>query len=1145
MSRARTVAELLLVAAMATAFLLAATAVRPAQADAAPAWEALTSWGPTVLEPGKRGAVHLEIGNVGDQQATGWPTVEVQLPQGVTFDQADPAGLPVAGWTCAPLPGDPQTVSCANTFAPSLPSLLPLPYTYVGAFIPIFVEFTVDVAPGAPVGDHQLIVKLSGGGAVGDPVTAEHDVRIDTAPAGFGILDGTFATGVVDESGADFTQAGGHPDEAVAEFATTKTFRDPDVTGDWVQVVVPDQSIKDVVTEIPPGFAGNPLATPTCAAHLIHDNACPPSTQVGYAQAENLAAPQAQMTAIYNVTPPSDAPAHFMFNSGGGPVLLAPTVRSDGDWGLNISARDVSEAAPVYSTRVVLWGDPSDPSHDLQRCAILSHVGDICPGYNAAGGSGGPGLHEPHVSTVPPSALLSNPTRCTGTPDITTIRMAPWTDPAPFEPDGDPDLTPPTSWFSDTASTPPLTGCEALVFTPSIDVKPTASKPGAPSGLEFKLTLPQNDDPDGLATAHMRDATVSLPVGTTVNAGSADGLGSCSSSQIGLTSKDPVSFTKLEPSCPLSSKIGTVEVKTPLLEDPLLGEVFLAAQGDHPFDTLVAIYIVVRGPGILGKLAGRVDMDEQTGRITTTVIDNPQVPFETLTVRLKSGNRAPLTLPSTCGPHRATADFTSWAGHDMEVSDSFTVDCPGNGHTFSPTFVGGTGNPIAGDSTDMHVRITRDAGKELGRVAIVPPRGVLASLKHVDVCSESQLAPASNEPGSPLNPPGRKTQVTPSCPVGSQIGTTTVGVGAGTSPFFPLIPGTGATGRIFLTGAHKEADSPTPLGMRPIAYGAAIEVPAVAGPFDLGTVLVRSAIYADPTTADLMIVSDKLPRILEGVPLNARDIRVDVDRAGFTRNPTSCREQAFSAHIQAQDSGTAVSRSTRFQVGDCAALAFKPRLGLRLVGKRQLKSGRHPQIKATFRQGAGQAGVKRVKVTLPGTLALDSDNAQDLCEFVDGIKLDLENHCPPGSIVGRARAVSPLLKEPLTGNVYFVKNVRIDPDTGNPIRTLPMIIVALRGEIAVNLRGESSTAGNGRLVNTFAGVPDAPVSQFNLNIKGGRNGILLVTENRRGKIDVCKAGKQIAEVDSDAQSGKRRDFNVRVKTPCAGKSKKKKRGGRR
>jgi hypothetical protein len=206
-----------------------------------------------------------------------------------------------------------------------------------------------------------------------------------------------------------------------------------------------------------------------------------------------------------------------------------------------------------------------------------------------------------------------------------------------------------------------------------------------------------------------------------------------------------------------------------------------------------------------------------------------------------------------------------------------------------------------------------------------------------------------------------------------------------------------------------------------------------------------------------------------------------------------------------------------------------------LTGRKQVSTGKHPGVRALVRQtGVGEAGIKRAKVTLPKSLALDPENAQALCEFEDGTKPDLEKHCPKGSIVGRARAKTPLLERDLVGNVYFVKNVRKDAKTGNEIRTLPMLIVALRGEIAVNLKGESSTTRGGKLVNTFNNVPDAPITKFNLNIKGGKNGILAVTRTRRAKINVC-ASRQIAEADMDGQNGRVRDFNVRVKTPCTKK----------
>ena len=313
-------------------------------------------------------------------------------------------------------------------------------------------------------------------------------------------------------------------------------------------------------------------------------------------------------------------------------------------------------------------------------------------------------------------------------------------------------------------------------------------------------------------------------------------------------------------------------------------------------------------------------------------------------------------------------------------------------------------------------------------------------------------------------------------------------------------------------------------------------VPAVAGPFDIGTVMVRAAIYVHPRTAQVTVVSDQMPRILDGIVLNVRDIRVNIDRKDFSTTPTSCSEKQVIGDIRAQD-GTGVSRSSRFQVADCAALPFKPKLAMRLTGRKQVKTGKHPGIHAKVNQtGIGEAGIEKAEVRLPKSLALDPDNAQALCEFEDGTKDDLENHCPKGSIVGRSRATSPLLNDPLVGNVYFVKNIRIDKKTGNEIRTLPMIIVALRGEIAINLKGESDTTKSGKLVNTFNGVPDAPVSKFNLNIKGGKKGILAVTRTRRARINLCARPKShVAEADMDGHNGRRFDRDVRMKAPCSKK----------
>jgi hypothetical protein len=316
-------------------------------------------------------------------------------------------------------------------------------------------------------------------------------------------------------------------------------------------------------------------------------------------------------------------------------------------------------------------------------------------------------------------------------------------------------------------------------------------------------------------------------------------------------------------------------------------------------------------------------------------------------------------------------------------------------------------------------------------------------------------------------------------------------------------------------------------------------------------VVVRSALHVDPTTAQVTTGVDQsrlygtdgtleqtiegaMPRILKGIVLRQKEVRVLADRKDFMINPTDCSQQSTTADITGYQ-GANVSVDSRFQASDCARLPFEPTLTLALTGKKQTRTGKHPGVNAEVTQtGIGEAGIDKAVVRLPKSLALDPANAQALCEFEAGTKPDLENHCPKGSIVGRARAKTPLLENDLVGNVYFVKNVRTDPKTGNTIRTLPMIIVALRGEIAVNLRGESSTTKAGKLVNTFANVPDAPITKFNLNIAGGKNGILAVTRTRKAKINLC-SGRHIAEADIDGQNGRRHDTDIRMKTPCTKK----------
>jgi hypothetical protein len=343
---------------------------------------------------------------------------------------------------------------------------------------------------------------------------------------------------------------------------------------------------------------------------------------------------------------------------------------------------------------------------------------------------------------------------------------------------------------------------------------------------------------------------------------------------------------------------------------------------------------------------------------------------------------------------------------------------------------------------------------------------------------------------------------------------------------------------------ERKGDAYLTQGYKGCPYGLMVKVPVEAGPFRgdlaLSPIVVRQAVCVDRSDAHVTAVSDPLPIIHHGIPLRMRAVTVNIDRPDFSLNPSDCAPKQIVGEFKSPQ-GAQARQTVPFQASGCGSLSFKPKLTMRLTGRKQIRTAKHPGVRAQVTQtGVSEAGIDKAVVRLPKSLALDPDNAQALCEFTDGTKPDLENHCPKGSVVGRARATTPLLDQPLAGNVYFVKNVRTDPDTGNQIRTLPMLIVALRGEIAINLKGESDTTRSGKLVNTFNNVPDAPITRFNLNIKGGKTGILAVTRTRKARLNLCaKPQSHIAEADLDAHNGKQHDKNIRLKTPCTKQTTKK------
>jgi hypothetical protein len=1044
----------------------------------APVWDSEVFWGPTDYQAGEPAFLLVQPINRGDTATSDITQIELNLPPGVTINHVGDASNLV--WFCQ-IPGFPENACLTVDSFPAEGFARRL-------------ELHLDVAPGTQ-GTFPLGMTISGGGAAA-PHTETHQVTIDDTPLGFGAKPGSVKAGAFDETGADFTQAGGHPFSAEGRF-------DLNVDSSAEQE---GGFLKDTVTDLPVGFTGDPTAVPTCTDAQLAEFECPVESQIGFVRLYLYGLEANQVVGLYNMEPPDHLAAQFGFHPSGDSytVKLDATVRTDSDFGVRVVAANTPEEYVVARARVVVWGVPADPAHDHQRCENLNATVMACTGTDSLGTPAeGDNLPDylPASSSAPVRPLLSNPTRCAG-PLETVFRFSGWLNP-PAELAA-PDFAD-SAWDNHAAPNPAVTGCELVEFDPTMAAEPGSKQAGQPTGLEVDLDLPQNDDPGGLATSHLKKTTVTLPEGMTVSPSSANGLQACTRDQIGLTTPvgvTPARFSKAPVGCPDASKLATGTVTSPALEDPLEASVYLAEQDLNPFGSMVALYLVAEHPSTLVKLAGRVDLDPETGRVTATFDDNPQLPVSEVKLDFPDGPRASLTVPAQCGSHSIGWSMDGWSGASKSGSDQFASECPAGVDPsaplpFAPSFTGGTVDPTGGEHSPFVLRIERgDRQQELSDLRIEMPNGLVAKLAGVPLCPDAQAAAGT-------------------CGQASRVGTATSGAGPGPNPFY-------VSGPVYLTGPYRGAP-----------YGLSVAVPAKAGPFDLGTVVVRTALHVDPTDAHVTAVSDPLPRILKGVPLQIRDVRVSIDRPGFTLNPSSCREQQFAGTISSTQ-GASSDLTERFQASGCARLPFKPSLKLRLTGRKQTTTGKHPGIRAQVTQRPGEAAIKRAEVRLPKTLALDPDNAQALCEFVDGTKPDLENHCPKGSIVGRARATTPLLDKPLAGNVYFVKNVRTDARTGNQIRTLPMIIVALRGQIAINLKGESSVKGP-KLVSTFPTVPDAPVSKFNLNINGGRNGILTVTRTARRRLSIC--GRQTAESDMDAHNGRTHDRNIRITTPCGKKGK--------
>jgi hypothetical protein len=782
--------------------------------------------------------------------------------------------------------------------------------------------------------------------------------------------------------------------------------------------------LKALKLTLPPGLIGNPQATPKrCSIIDVLGNACPLASRLGTLLPnydEGLFGSGEVVAAIYNVTPERGYAAEFgVYLAALEKVaLIYAKVGPAPDYRIQVTIPDIPNSGDIANSIATFFGDPA-----------------------TADG-------EPT-----PTAFLINPSDCSHGPFATEAQAESWDEQG--------------QWVHASAPAPGVTGCDQLEFTPTIEALPTTNLADSPAGLDFNLKVPQGEDPKGLATPPLRDATVTLPAGLSANPGLADGLQGCTEAQIALDTTEPAT-------CPLASQIGTAEVTTPLLEEPVQGQVFLGApecspctEEDAQDGRMLKLYIQALQPqtGIDVKLAGKTSANPATGRLTTTFEDNPQFPFSDLQLHLKQGPRAALRTPATCGTYTTTTHLRPWSAPetpDADPSSSFAVTSTPSGAScatdpakapLSPALQAGTLNPLAGTFSPFTMKLTRgDGEQELSSLEVTTPPGIAADLRGVPYCPEAALAAAAKSSG-------HAEQSSPSCPAASQVGTATVGAGAGPSPYH-------VSGKVYLAGPYKGA----PLSL-------AVVTPALAGPFDLGTVVVRAATYVDPSDAHLHVVSDPLPKILDGIPLDIRDVRVNVDRPNFTTNPTYCEPMSIFADVFGT-AGAAARVSNPFQVGGCKGLGFQPKLSLRLKGG--TKRGDTPAFTATLTARPGDANIGRAAVTLPHSEFLDNAHIKTICtrvQFNEGAGNGAS--CPAGSVYGFAKATSPLLEAPLQGPVYLRSSSH----------QLPDLVAALGGQIEVDLAGRVDSV-NGGIRNTFEVVPDAPVTKFTLSMKGGAKGLL-------------------------------------------------------
>jgi hypothetical protein len=861
-----------------------------------------------------------------------------------------------------------------------------------------------------------------------------------------------------------------------------------------------ETDLRELHLGLPDGLLVDPAAAGLCSAASFvaprsspfeasaSGESCPNRSQVGTIEAEDGAG-EVRRFGLFNLGPPGGAFARFGAAPFGKDLVLdAHLVENEGgSVHLTLDASEIPADLALRGLVATLWGTSWDASHNGERGNCLNEAEPAFPWAKCSG------VDEPISS--PPLAFLTLPTEC-GRPLLFTARAAAWSGAESSA----------QALNRDSGNQPvAIEGCETLGFEPHVQGALATKRVSSPSGYVFGL---DDDDPGFVnprrrAEPRARSVVVRLPRGVTLNPSLGAGLEGCTRAQFAAESAD----LGQPGGCPNGAKIGDVDIGIPFYKGQLEGALYLAQPSDNPYGSLLAVYLVAGAAdrGILLKAQGKLTPDPADGTLTAAFDGLPQLPYSELRVSFHSGQRAPLVSPPSCTTATSRIESTSWAGTAAAPAETESpleagiegAPCPTGTPPLHPAVVAGAVNSNANSYTPYFVHISRqDPEQEITSYSLVLPAGITGKLAGIPFCPDAAIAAARANRG--FAEAGH-----PSCPASSQVGRTVTGYGVGPSLAY-------SEGRVYLAGPYHGA----PVSLVTID-------PATVGPFDVGTIVVRSAFDLDPHTAQLRIdsrASDPIPHILDGIVLHVRDIRVYLDRPDFVHNPSSCSPSQLEsivtgsgASFEAPADDPAVAASSPFQLLNCRSLGFRPRLALRLRGPS--RRGGFPALRATFAaRGAGDSNLSRIEVDMPRQLFLAQNHIRTVCtagQFA-------AERCPPGSAYGSAVAYTPLLDQPLRGKVYLRSSSHRLPDLVADLRS---------GPFRIELEGSIGPTKRGGIRVFFAGLPDAPVDRFTMLLWGGKRGLLT------NSVNVCKR-PPVAAVKALGQNDVGAIFTSRLRGQC-------------